>query len=115
MKPKSIAGIVCQVADLTRTRTFYEKLGFRFGSQQADYLTAYVNWFWVEFHETAGDIQAADGVSLYISVETVKEYYQHILDTGLKPSSEPHKESASRQAFDLSDPDGHRLVFFTKK
>jgi catechol 2,3-dioxygenase-like lactoylglutathione lyase family enzyme len=114
MKMKAISGIVCYAKNLQKTAKFYEDLGFRFGKNEADYLICYLNWFWMEFHQGETSQNESDQ-AVYISVEDVDEFYAGVLSKGLKPSSESTDTPQGRREFSLSDPDGHRLVFFAKK
>jgi len=50
-----------------------------------------------------------------ISVQSVDEFYEAMLAKGLKPSSEPLDFPWGRREFVLADPDGYKLVFFSKK
>jgi predicted lactoylglutathione lyase len=116
MKPKSISGVTYYVSDLQQTAAFYEKLGFRFGSQNTDQrLTAYVNWFWVDFIPVTTQDRTTAGAFLYLSVEDVDAFYQSVVAAGLKPLDEPADTEAGRREFTLTDPDGHKLVFFKKR
>ncbi len=122
----SISGILCFVKDLNETAEFYEKLGFEFKERTSpDSLTAYLNWFWIEFvsqdkaessvfQKEANMVSEHKGASLFmhISVENVDEFYEAILVKGLKPASEPKDFPWGRREFVIRDPDGYRLVFF---
>jgi catechol 2,3-dioxygenase-like lactoylglutathione lyase family enzyme len=113
-KIKSISALVFHVKDLDKTQKFYEDLGFRFETRKGDYLKAYINWFWVEFYKGEADTKGA-GVYIQLSVDDVDEFYKDIVAKGMKPESEPKDIPAGRRDFLLLDPDGYKLVFFTKK
>jgi predicted lactoylglutathione lyase len=120
MKMSSISGVVCYVEDLDATADFYEKLGFRL-KREANQLTAYVNWFWVTFRGNdaearpdADPVHRGSGTYLYIKVEDIQEFYNGVVDKGLKPATEPTKKAGMLE-FELRDPDGYNLVFFWKK
>lgn len=117
MKMKSISGVVYYVKDLDKTAAFYEELGFRFGKREAGYLTCYLNWFWLEFHAEDKEHPAGGvgGQQLGISVEDADEFYQGLIEKGLKPEGEPETMPWGRREFTLRDPDGNQLVFFHKK
>ena len=125
MKPKSGAGIVCYVKDIANTVEFYEKLGFEFKLKEATRATAYLNWWWIDFHQ----IDATDtppwhispnannetiGALFYFSVENVQRAYAELTSIGLHPSSEPVDLRGNKE-FMITDPDGYRLVFFKRK
>ncbi len=114
MKLKSISGVVLLVRDLKRTAAFYEKIGFRLGKQQHNRLTAYVNWFWMDF-VVADDTRATgnDSQFIYLAVENVDETYNDLKSLKLQPT-EPSDFDSGRRETMITDPDGYRLVFFTK-
>lgn len=125
MKMNSISGIRAYVQDIEKTTRFYENLGFRIGSQTADSVTCYVNWFWVTF--MAADSEADPGLLkeaqhsdkgagqfLCIKVDDIDEFYQGVVAKGMKPEGEPIKRSSGNIEFTLRDPDGYKLVFFFK-
>ena len=128
-KIKSISGLVFCVKDLEVTKEFYEKLGFRFASNTEGYLKGYINWFWVEFvpldkveptvfqkvADTEGVESKGAGLFVELSVDNVDEFYEDVIGRGLKPSSEPKDWPWGRREFVIRDPDGYKLVFFTKK
>ena len=116
MKINSISGITCYVSDLTKTAKFYESLGFRFGKQEEDRLTCYINWFWIVFiQERKNRISVDEGMAVYLKVDDVNEYYNNVVSQGMKPEINPIKKSNGMVEFLLKDPDGYNLVFFEKK
>jgi len=125
MKLKSISGVVYLVSDIAATADFYETLGFRIDTHEADYLKVYLNWFWIEFvrmddkHPTAFQEEAklgnkGAGQFVYISVDDVDEAYKELVSKGLKPSGQPKDWPWGRREFVVRDPDGYKLVFFQK-
>lgn len=125
-KMKSIAGIVAYVKDLSKTAEFYKKLGFTVTDDKEDIFGVRLNWFWIDFHpqdkEDKPEFQKeanlenkGAGQFLYISVDDIDEFYQLIIKKGLKPSSEPRDWPWGNREFIIRDPDGYKLVFFTKK
>ncbi len=126
MKMKSISGILCFVKDIKKTVEFYETLGFDFKSRNPDYATAYLSWFWIEFVKEDKAEQsvfkkeidfecAGPNLFVHISVENVDDFYDGLLEKGLKPSCKPQSFVWGRREFILRDPDGYKLVFFQKK
>jgi catechol 2,3-dioxygenase-like lactoylglutathione lyase family enzyme len=126
MKISSISGYTCYVQDLDKTAAFYETLGFRPGKRDGNTVTMYVNWFSVTFvsapdEDKPGFQKEAHaeprGSGLYINIKVVgvDDFYQMVLDKGMKPSSEPHDWPHGTREFVLRDPDGYKLVFFEKK
>lgn len=125
MKLKSGAGIVCYVKDIAKTVEFYEQLGFAFKLKESTRATAYLNWWWIDFHQ----IDATDappwhisqnanneaiGALFYFSVENVQRAHDELTSNGLQPSSEPIDLRGNKE-FMITDPDGYRLVFFKRK
>jgi catechol 2,3-dioxygenase-like lactoylglutathione lyase family enzyme len=123
--PNAPATKVKVPVDLDKTVEFYEKLGFQFKGRDPGRATAYLNWWWFDFHEA----DAADallgtsrrtsttpsrGAPFYFSVENVQKAYEDAIASGLQPSSEPIELRGNRE-FMLLDPDGYRLVFFKRK
>jgi catechol 2,3-dioxygenase-like lactoylglutathione lyase family enzyme len=125
MKMKSVAGMVCYVKDTAKSAEFYEKLGFVIKQNDPDHLSIRLNWFWMDFHpqdkedkpefqkEANLDNKGA-GLFTYINVEDVDEFYDGVVDKGLKPSSEPKDWPWGNREFVLRDLDGYKLVFFQK-
>src|SRR5690348_9182239 len=113
MDLKSVSAFVCQVSDLDRTVEFYEKLGFSFKIRENNWARAYLNWYWLEFQK--GKPAPGDGVAQYISVDSADETYKQSLAKGFKPEGEPKMSPQGRKEFALKDPDGYKLVFFSKK
>jgi predicted enzyme related to lactoylglutathione lyase len=125
VKLKSGAGIVCYVKDIANTVEFYERLGFEFKVNESTHATAYINWWWIDFHQ----IDAADapswhvspdthpgqtGALFYFSVDNVHRAYDELTSNGFKPPSEPIDLRGNKE-FMIVDPDGYRLVFFKRK
>jgi catechol 2,3-dioxygenase-like lactoylglutathione lyase family enzyme len=117
IKISSISGVVRYVKDLDSTAEFYEKVGFRFGKRDADRLTFYVNWFWVEFHTLGEGMnpQSATNEQLAVSVEGIDELCESLRSKGIAIESEPQDQPWGRREFSVVDPDGYKLLFFKKK
>jgi catechol 2,3-dioxygenase-like lactoylglutathione lyase family enzyme len=126
MKVTSISGITCYIKDLDVTAAFYESLGFRFGKRDERQMTAYVNWFWITFIAQDSEDKPAflkeahlgdrgSGLYLHLKVEDVDAVYAEVVELGMKPSSEPRDWPTGSREFVLRDPDGYKIVFFSKK
>ena len=123
---KSVAGVICLVKDLEKVTEFYGALGFDFKKRVPGISeTAYLNWFWIEFlledkvvtEEFKEDVKASSkgaGQYIHINVEDVDMFYEGVLTKGLRPSSEPQDFPWGHREFVLRDPDGYKLVFFSK-
>lgn len=125
MKMKNVAGFVAYVKNTKKTADFYEKLGFKFDKREADHISIYLNWFWMDFHpqdkedkpefqKEANLASKGAGLFIYIKVDDVDEFYKGVIKKGLKPSSEPRDWPWGNREFVLRDPDGYKLVFFNK-
>ncbi len=121
MNLKSAAGTVCYVKDLEQTISFYEKLGFTFKTKAPDRATAYLNWWWFDFHPVGAadrpashDTESGASALFYFSVDNVKQAYADVVESGLEPATEPIDLRGSRE-FMITDPDGNKLVFFKRK
>lgn len=125
MKMKSISGVVCYVKNIHKTIEFYKKLGFIIEEQSSDYLSIRLNWFWMDFHsqdqEEKPEFQKeanlenkGAGLFIYISVDDVDEFYQGVIQQGLRPSSQPKDWAWGNREFIIRDPDGYKIVFFKK-
>lgn len=109
----SVSAFVLQVSDLEKSVKFYDDLGFVFKNREDTWARAYLNWFWVELQ--VGKVSAGDGVAQYISVDSAADFYKWLVGEGFKPESQPKLSPQGRTEFALRDPDGYRLVFFSKK
>lgn len=126
MKMKSVAGVICLVKDLETVTKFYKALGFEFKKRVPGVATtAYLNGFWIEFlledkvvtEAFKEDVAAAPkgaGQYIHINVENVDEFYEGVVAKGLEPISEPQDFPWGHREFVLQDPDGYKLVFFSK-
>lgn len=126
MKIKSVSGITCFVRNLTKTATFYENLGFEIRRKETNHITAYSNWFWIDFVAIGKDertkSQSEDvltnrgaGMAIYLTVENVDEFYEYVLSRKLKPLTKPQDQPWGNREFVLRDPDGYNLVIFKRK
>ena len=126
MKIKSVSGITCYVRDLARTAKFYEALGFEIRKREADHITAYSNWFWIDFIASAKEARASyqkeaassskgAGQFVYMSVEDVDAFHNGLRLKGIKSLSEPQDRPWGDREFVLRDPDGYNLVIFKRK
>ncbi|OGG28942.1 hypothetical protein A2973_01415 [Candidatus Gottesmanbacteria bacterium RIFCSPLOWO2_01_FULL_49_10] len=126
MKVKSVSGITCYVQDLQKTAKFYEALGFHIKVNEPNHITAYVNWFWIdfllinkedkpEFQKEAHSLDKGTGLYLYLSVDNVDVFHKELLAKGLKPSTKPRNWPWGNREFVIRDPDGYKLVIFKGK
>jgi len=126
MKIKGASAYLCYVDDLDRTAEFYQKLGLEINQQTDDRVIIYINWYRIDFvkagqadydqfrSEAASKGKGA-GVFFYFSVDDVDGAFAEIKSQGLKPATEPQPTDWGTYEFVLLDPDGYKLVFFTRK
>jgi catechol 2,3-dioxygenase-like lactoylglutathione lyase family enzyme len=126
MKIKSVSGITCYVKNLNKTAIFYEALGFEIRKRETHHVTAYSNWFWIDFlaisknkreEFTKGEELSNPGVGvfLYLSVDNVDEFHQYLVSKKIKTSTKPQDQPWGNREFMLRDPDGYHLVIFKRK
>ena len=53
------------------------------------------------------------GIFTYVEVENVDEYYNSIIEKGIRTSSEPKDWPWGKREFAVKDPDGYKLIFFS--
>ncbi len=123
MDIKSISGVTCYVKNIAATAQFYDSLGFRIGDKGSDHLRVYVNWFSIQFFSSASDSefsaevsakQKGTGMFLSMKVDDVEDYYKQVIEKGLKPVTKPRKVTSGNHEFVILDPDGYKLIFFSK-
>jgi uncharacterized glyoxalase superfamily protein PhnB len=126
MKIKSVSGITCYAKNLAKTAQFYEVLGFEIRKREEDHITAYSNWFWIDFIAMSKEVRPAfkkdvqssekgTGTFIYLSVDDVDAVHKELVAKGLKPSGEPRDSPWGNREFMLRDPNGYRLVIFKRK
>ena len=117
---KSISGVLCFVSNIDKTAKFYEKLGFIITKHEPEQVSVRMNWFWVDFileDTKARPKEPNEMVAsqfLYITVDDVDQAYKDLVEIGIKPVSEPQDYKSGRREIMISDPDGYKLVFFSK-
>lgn len=117
---KSISSLLFFVKDLEATKKFYETLGFNV-TKDKGMVTFRVNWFEMNFidrehseFKSGFDGELGRGMFVYIKVDDVDSFYKKIIKKGIKPVGEPKDWDWGNREFVIKDPDGYRLVFFTK-
>ncbi len=116
MKPKSISGLIFKVKDLNKSAEFYEKLGFVIAKKEPTIVSVRINWFWVELIPADYEVDnSKPGQFTYITVDDVDQTFDQLTEQGIKVDSEPADYKTGRREVMISDPDGYKLVFFSKK
>src|SRR5262249_44192399 len=113
MNIKSVSGFSCAVKDLKKTAAFYEALGFDIRRREANFITAYSNWYWIELAAIGKDERAkaapakgkGGGILIYMSVDDVDGFYKFVKSKGIKPASEPKDQPWGNREFMMRDPD----------
>ncbi len=115
VKIKAVSGLVLLVKDPAVSADFYENLGFTVVKKEYDAASVRSNWFWIDFYKTP-DFRSTgnDNQTIYMSVDDIDSVYEELKSRKLSPT-EPHKFPTDRYETMISDPDGYKLVFFTKK
>ncbi len=125
MKIKSVSGLTYYVKDLKKTAKFYETLGFDLKNKDTDYITAYMNWFFIyflliskeknpEFKKESRKANKGAGMYIYMSVDDVDAFYKYLKSKKIKPSTEPRDWPWGNREFVVKDPDGYKIVIFKK-
>lgn len=114
MSLKSVSGNTLYVYDVEKSADFYESIGFLRRGREEKYASVRLNWYWIDLFEAAEAAASAGGVVINIAVDDVEKQYAKFVKQGLKPEDIEELSNGNRQ-FELADPDGYRLGFFTKK
>lgn len=115
MNIKAVSGIVMIAKDPMVSADFYEDLGFTVVKKEKDAASVRSNWFWIDFYKTHEYKSTGnDNQTVCLSVEDIDETHEALKTMKLKPT-EPQKFPTGRYETMVSDPDGYKLVFFTKK
>ncbi len=114
MKIISVSSLLYYVSDPAKTQEFYEKLGFQFDKSK-DTIITYVNWFSIEFRRTEGRTATNSGERVNIKVDNIDELYQRVQSNKIECEGGPKDIGGGVKEVTISDPDGYKLVFFSKK
>lgn len=114
MSIKSVSGTTLYVYDVAKSAAFYESLGFLPRASEDGYASVRLNWYWIDLFQAAEAAASAGGVVINIAVDDVEQYRQELLKQGLAPETVEDLPNGNRQ-FELADPDGYRLGFFSKR
>lgn len=117
---KSLNAVLLYCHDPAASSEFYRLLGFVISSTPSGIILATINDFAVELLDQATAKFQQDtklepkgaGVFLYVEVVGIDDYYNELLEKGLKPSSTPTDQPWGEREFAIKDPDGYRIVFW---
>lgn len=109
------------IKDLQRTANYYEDLGFdvlRLGDairiKMGDFTLAFMDESQVQIDKESGMEPKGLGVFTYVEVKDVDQQYEFIKSNGVLPSSEPTSFPWGKREFAVKDPDGYKIIFFSK-
>jgi len=107
--PTRLRGIWMGVADLARSRSFYEQLGARFDDRPPvdGGLAATLGGARLVFEAGSG---AGEGPALLFDVPDADGFHARLVNAGCPVEAAPRDEPWGRQ-FDVRDPDGHLIAF----
>lgn len=117
-------GLLFWTQENTLSEKFYKKLGFEVLKSAEDHSVVRLGDLEVvlvnmrdEAPFTGDSMTTARGKGLYvyIEVEDVDREYTRQVQLGLAPATEPKDWEWGNREFVLKDPDGYKLVFFSKK
>lgn len=124
---KALNLIGLYVKDIESTVTFYRELGFELVSNEGGIAEVKLNDVRVQFvaQETAANQDESfqkdaygepkgTGVYINIEVDNADKYYKQLLESGIKPSTEPRNWPWGQREFVVRDPDRYKLVFYEK-
>jgi catechol 2,3-dioxygenase-like lactoylglutathione lyase family enzyme len=117
IKINSVSSIVYYVADLDKSAEFYGSLGFRPGERTDQSFKTFINWFSIEFRVAAVESidNANTGAYAGIKVDDADEFYDFVKSKALTPLTDVTERPGKVREFTVADPDGYRLLFFSKK
>ena len=109
------------VRDLVRTVDFYRKLGFDVVQSDdtvrvklGDFTLAFMDESRVHIDKEVGMEMKGLGIFTYIEVDDIDEQFRHVVENGIKPSSEPTSFPWGKREFAVKDPDGFKIIFYKK-
>lgn len=108
-------------SNLDKTFAFYKLLDFDLEKFE-DTVRIKLNYFTMAFvdenktpiQNESGKTPKGLGIYTYIEVDNVDEYYKSIKDAGVDPRTEPKTWPWGKREFVVKDPDGYKLVFYSK-
>ena len=112
-KIESISAVTLHVADMDRSVSFYEALGFErlYGGAEADFTSFQVGegYLNLAYREGLEPFEIWGRTIFYVS--DVDGIYERIRAAGFQPEFEPRDAPWAERYFHLRDPDGHELSF----
>jgi uncharacterized glyoxalase superfamily protein PhnB len=117
----NVTGILFWVQENKISEKFYKKLGFDIQRSDDEASVVELNGFTItlvamrdedEFSKDSMATEKGRGVYTYIKVNNVDEWYQKLLELGIKPATEPRDWQWGNREFIVKDPDGYKLCFW---
>lgn len=122
---KKINGLILIVENIEKSLDFYKKLGFSIINKIEDVaVTVSIDNFWIEllkksevvtteYKKGLNSKQRGVGSFLQIEVENTDEYYDELIKKGIKSNDHPKDFSWGKREFNITDPDGYVLNFYS--
>jgi catechol 2,3-dioxygenase-like lactoylglutathione lyase family enzyme len=108
-------------SDLEQTAAFYQKLGFDAQKSDdgvrvklGDFTLAFLDEKKTPIQNESGATPKGLGIYTYVEVENVDEYFAWLKERGITPRTEPKTWPWGKREFVVKDPDGYKLVFYSK-
>lgn len=118
---KNIHSNLYFVTDVIKTAEFYKNLGFDINLSNNtarivmnDFTLAFINETAAEITDEVGSKPKGTGIYTYVETNDVDKQYRYIVENGLEPSSEPNDWSWGKREFAIKDPDGYKIIFYSK-
>ncbi len=111
--PERISAVTLEVADMARSTSFYEELGFvrRYGGPRAEFTSYCVGDGHLNLQAAPHRSPVTGWGRVIVWVDDVDAAHRRALAAGMTPSSEPADAPWGERYFHLRDPDGHELSF----
>ncbi len=107
--------------NLEETLGFYKKLGFNARMAEdgvrvelGDFKFVFIDENKTPIKNESGLQPKGLGIFTYVEVDDVDKYFAEIKKNGVEPRTEPKTWPWGKREFVVKDPDGYKLVFYTK-
>ncbi len=111
--PERISAVTLEIADMARSTSFYEALGFvrRYGGPRAEFTSYCVGDGHLNLQAAPERPPVTGWGRVIVWVDDVDAAHRRALAAGMTPSSVPADAPWGERYFHLHDPDGHELSF----
>ena len=114
MSIESISAITLATSNMKRAVKFYTTIGFELldGGMHEEFTTFKVGETqYLNIINEGSNVKVSWWGRLIIYVSNVDEFYQHIIEQGVKTEFPPRDAPWHERYFHITDPDGHELSF----